>query len=208
MPKYADKISNKLPGDEEKGPEESVNDAEIVASKSYQIDELVVKIPGEREELPNDMSDDPSDDQWIPSRSKVLPNLRSSISVVQAVLVPHTFLRFALILFLGGFGLYLVSSWINDVVPGSFEWRNTFVFFLCVVGAACLQTGLLKVGRLSDARSRRDNPQLREALRALRVRPIVRYRIFAKVPWRKHKKEPNNRRKSNKIVRSRNAKAS
>ena len=78
--------------------------------------------------------------------------LESSISALHASEAPHMFLQLALTLFLAGFGLYVLLSWIDDVEGARSDWRNAFLLFICVVGLACAHALVVRFFRGNDAR--------------------------------------------------------
>ena len=115
------------------------------------------------------------DSSAMPSERITLPSdppLRSSVSGMIASEAPHTFLRLALVLFLFGFGLYYLFSWLESVEGSATEWRNAFIFFVSVVGAACAQAAVLKLWRANDAKKVADQfdiPSLNSPQRSKRI---------------------------------------
>ena len=60
--------------------------------------------------------------------------LESSISALEISEVPGTLLNMAVVLYLIGFGLYLLFSWLHNVTGIGGDNRNVFIFFITTVG--------------------------------------------------------------------------
>jgi len=72
-------------------------------------------------------------------RFKRLP-LESSVSAVMMCELPAKLLEFAVILYFGGFGIYLLFCWINQVKENDQNAsRNVFIFFVVAIGLFALQ---------------------------------------------------------------------
>ena len=68
-----------------------------------------------------------------PSPFDMFP-LESSVSALQISEIPATLLFLAVILYLIGFGLYLLYSWLYDTAGRGAENRNVFIFFVTTLG--------------------------------------------------------------------------
>lgn len=99
------------------------------------------------------------EEPYFDDLSQPLP-LVSSISALQASKTPTALLNLAFMLFIVGFSLYLLFSWIGQVENPSKEQRNIFIFFVCVVGAALLQSGILAYMKVSSEQTVRNDFKL------------------------------------------------
>jgi hypothetical protein len=91
---------------------------------------------------------------------RLLP-LESSISALKISEIPGTLLRLAVILFLAGFGLYLLFSWLSGVEASGNDHRNIFIVFVVVIGLFCCYYGFWSVSRVLDAQKREEEFDLR-----------------------------------------------
>jgi hypothetical protein len=83
--------------------------------------------------------------------------LESSISALQISEVPGTLLNLSIMIYLIGFGLYLLYSWLNNVQDGATDNRNVFIFFVVTVGLFAAYYQCFSIARILDAsRTRRD----------------------------------------------------
>lgn len=81
--------------------------------------------------------------------------LESTISAVKAVTLPSHLLYMAVIVFLVGFGLYVLFQWLEDV-GGAVSYRNIFIIFIITAGIYAVYDALIEVARVlnRDKRSR------------------------------------------------------
>jgi hypothetical protein len=91
---------------------------------------------------------------------RLLP-LESTISALKISEIPGTLLRLAVILFLAGFGLYLLFSWLNRVEASAPDHRNIFVVFVIVLGLFCCYYAFWSISRVLDAQKREEEFDLR-----------------------------------------------
>jgi hypothetical protein len=99
---------------------------------------------------------------------RLLP-LESSISALKISEIPGTLLRLAVLLFLAGFGLYLLFSWLNHVDASGTDhvdasgtdYRNIFAVFIIVIGLFCCYYAFWSVSRVLDAQKREEEFDLR-----------------------------------------------
>lgn len=82
---------------------------------------------------------------------ELLP-LMSSVSALQVAKAPNAHLHQALMMFITGFGLYLLFSWLYHVDSPTSDQRNIFIFFVCAVGLAFVENGALQVMRAADVK--------------------------------------------------------
>ena len=83
--------------------------------------------------------------------------LESSISALQISEVPGTLLNLSVMMYLIGFGLYLLYSWLNDIPHGATDNRNVFIFFVVTVGLFTAYYQCFSITRIFDAsRTRHD----------------------------------------------------
>jgi hypothetical protein len=83
--------------------------------------------------------------------------LESSISALQISEVPGTLLNLSVMIYLIGFGLYLLYSWLNDIPDGATDNRNVFIFFVVTVGLFTAYYQCFSIARILDAsRTRHD----------------------------------------------------
>ena len=92
---------------------------------------------------------------------RLLP-LESSISALKISEIPGALLRLAVLLFLAGFGLYLLFSWLDKVEGDSADQRNVFIAFVLVIGSFCMYYTCWSVARLLDAQKRQDDFDLNQ----------------------------------------------
>jgi len=83
--------------------------------------------------------------------------LESSISALQISEVPGTLLNLSIMIYLIGFGLYLLYSWLNNIPDGATDNRNVFIFFVVTVGLFATYYQCFSIARILDAsRTRHD----------------------------------------------------
>jgi hypothetical protein len=92
---------------------------------------------------------------------RLLP-LESSVSALKLSEIPGTLLRFAVLLFLAGFGLYLLFSWLNYVEVGGTDHRNIFLVFAIVLSLFCCNYAFWSVSRVLDAQKREKEEEKNE----------------------------------------------
>jgi hypothetical protein len=85
-----------------------------------------------------------------PPPFNMLP-LESSISALEISEVPGTLLNMAVVLYLIGFGLYLLFSWLHNVAGIGGDNRNVFIFFISTVGLFSAYYFCFSVARDLDA---------------------------------------------------------
>jgi hypothetical protein len=82
--------------------------------------------------------------------------LESSISALQISEIPGTLLNLSVMIYLIGFGLYLLYSWLNNI-PDAADNRNVFIFFVVTVGLFAAYYQCFSIARILDAsRTRHD----------------------------------------------------
>jgi hypothetical protein len=86
---------------------------------------------------------------------------KSSISALKISEIPGALLRLAVVLFLAGFGLYLLFSWLNRVEASGTDHHNIFVVFMIVLGLFCGYYAFWSVSRVLDAQKREKEFDLR-----------------------------------------------
>ncbi|EXJ92015.1 hypothetical protein A1O3_00565 [Capronia epimyces CBS 606.96] len=75
--------------------------------------------------------------------------LESAISAAKAVALPSHLLYMTVIIFLVGFGLYILFRWLEDV-GGAVSYRNIFIVFIITAGLYAGYDILIEVARLLD----------------------------------------------------------
>jgi hypothetical protein len=75
--------------------------------------------------------------------------LESAISAVKAVTILSYLLYMAVIVFLIGFGLYVLFQWLEDV-GGAVLYRNIFIVFIITAGIYAAYDALIEVARVLD----------------------------------------------------------
>jgi hypothetical protein len=86
--------------------------------------------------------------------------LESSISALKISEIPNLLLDLAVVLFLVGFGLYLLFSWLNHVEQSGLAYRNVFIVFVITVGVSCVYYFTWVVVRILDAEKRSEEFEL------------------------------------------------
>jgi hypothetical protein len=83
--------------------------------------------------------------------------LESSISALQISEVPGTLLNLSVMIYLIGFGLYLLYSWLNGIQDGATDNRNVFIFFVVTVGLFTAYYQCFSIARILDASRTKDD---------------------------------------------------
>lgn len=86
--------------------------------------------------------------------------LESSISALKISEIPNLLLNLAVVLFLIGFGLYLLFSWLNHVEQSGLDYRNVFIVFVIAVAASCFYYFTWFVVRILEAQKRSEEFEL------------------------------------------------
>jgi hypothetical protein len=76
--------------------------------------------------------------------------LESSVSASKIIAIPRHLLNLSVFLFIVGFGLYLLFSWLNHVSTPPSNYRNIFVTFMVTVGVSGLYYIIWNMLRLYD----------------------------------------------------------
>ena len=82
----------------------------------------------------------------------VLP-LESSVSAVKQFALPKVLLNLAVFLYLLGFGIYLLFSWLENVEPPSSDYRNIFIVFVASLGVHYIYQVVLEMLSFVDQRN-------------------------------------------------------
>ena len=85
---------------------------------------------------------------WLVKDYKDMP-LESAVSAMKATALPGHLLYMAVIVFLAGFGLYILFQWLEDV-GGAVANRNIFVVFTITVGLYVIYDALIVMARVLD----------------------------------------------------------
>jgi hypothetical protein len=80
--------------------------------------------------------------------------LESSISALKISEIPNLLLELAALLFITGFGLYFLFSWLNHVEQSGVAYRNVFIVFVITVGVSCAYYVIWDVLRDLEAQKR------------------------------------------------------
>lgn len=86
--------------------------------------------------------------------------LESSISALKISEIPNLLLNLAVVLFLIGFGLYLLFSWLNHIEQSGIAYRNVFIVFVIAVVVSCLYYFTWVVVRILEAQKRSEEFEL------------------------------------------------
>lgn len=76
--------------------------------------------------------------------------LESSISVLKATALPRHLLDLAVLVFLVGFGLYVLFLWLSNIEKSGENYRNVFIVFIVTVGMYVIYDLLVEVARILD----------------------------------------------------------
>lgn len=120
---------------------------------------------------------------------RLLP-LESSISALKISEIPGTLLRLAVILFLVGFGLYLLFSWLNNIGGSGTDQRNIFIVFILVIGVFCSYYAFWSVARVLDEQKREDEFDLRMSDTFAKPEPQQQLEEVLKALQGMHKLDP------------------
>lgn len=84
---------------------------------------------------------------------RLLP-LESSDAAIMIIGFPSTLLQLAVVLYLVGFGLYFLFSWLEKVDSDSIGHRNVFIIFIVAVGCLYAYRFALFIFNVFDVRKR------------------------------------------------------
>jgi hypothetical protein len=84
---------------------------------------------------------------------RLLP-LESSVATVKQFGLPSLLLKVAVLLYLVGFGIYILFSWLNNVEQKGSDSRNVFVCFVVTLGVISINQILLTVYGFIDEQKR------------------------------------------------------
>ena len=76
--------------------------------------------------------------------------LESSISALKATALPRHLLDLAVLVFLVGFGLYVLFLWLINVEGSGESYRNVFIVFIVTVGMYAIYDLLIELARILD----------------------------------------------------------
>lgn len=76
--------------------------------------------------------------------------LESSISALKETALPRHLLDLAVLVFLVGFGLYVLFLWLFNVDESGQSYRNVFIVFVITVGIHVIYDSLVKLARILD----------------------------------------------------------
>lgn len=76
--------------------------------------------------------------------------LESSISALKAIALPRHLLDLAVLVFLVGFGLYVLFLWLSNVDESGQSYRNVFIVFIVTVGMYVIYDLLVELARILD----------------------------------------------------------
>ncbi|KAK5094801.1 hypothetical protein LTS08_008418 [Lithohypha guttulata] len=76
--------------------------------------------------------------------------MESSASTVKLMEAPQLLLNLSVAMYFLGFGLYLLYAWIWAVEEPTVNFRNNFIFYVCVSGAVIAYIAFLWSGRILD----------------------------------------------------------
>jgi hypothetical protein len=80
--------------------------------------------------------------------------LESSDAAIMIIAFPSTLLQLAVVIYLVGFGLYLLFSWLEKVDSGSIGHRNVFIVFIVAVGCLYAYRFVLFIFNVFDVQKR------------------------------------------------------
>lgn len=84
---------------------------------------------------------------------RLLP-LESSVATVKQFGLPNLLLKVAVLLYLVGFGIYILFSWLNNVEQNGMVSRNVFICFVVTLGVISINQILLTVYGFIDKQKR------------------------------------------------------
>jgi hypothetical protein len=84
---------------------------------------------------------------------RLLP-LESSVATVKQFGLPSLLLKVAVLLYLVGFGIYILFAWLNNVEKKGTDSRNVFICFVITLGVISINQILLTVYRFIDEQKR------------------------------------------------------
>lgn len=76
--------------------------------------------------------------------------LESSISALKAIALPRHLLDLAVLVFIVGFGLYVLFLWLYNVEESGGSYRNVFIIFILTVGVYAIYDLFIKLARILD----------------------------------------------------------
>jgi hypothetical protein len=80
--------------------------------------------------------------------------LESSVSALKEIAFPRHLLSLAVLLYLIGFGLYVLFLWLDNIETSGQAYRNIFIVFIITVGLYIMHDGCLSYMRLSHDNKR------------------------------------------------------
>ena len=113
------------------------------------------RLPRVRAFLMADDNTDEKDDKYYHDKTFHDLPLESSISAMKAIALPRHLLDLAVLVFLVGFGLYILFSWLSDVDEGR-TYLNILIVFIVTAGAHKAYDFLVEVARAFDDDKRND----------------------------------------------------
>ena len=87
--------------------------------------------------------------------------LESSIAAIKLTSFPRRMLQFAVLVFLVGFGLYCLFSWLESITPKPSDFRNIFWVFILTVCSFWLYWSCWTLKHINDERKRTNDFELR-----------------------------------------------
>lgn len=84
---------------------------------------------------------------------RLLP-LESSVATVKQFGLPSFLLKLAVLLYLVGFGIYILFAWLNNVERKGTDYRNVFICFVVTLGVITINQSLLTVYGYIDEQKR------------------------------------------------------
>jgi hypothetical protein len=84
---------------------------------------------------------------------RLLP-LESSVATVKQFGLPSLLLKLAVLLYLVGFGIYILFAWLNNVERKGTDHRNVFICFVVTLGVITINQSLLTVYGYIDEQKR------------------------------------------------------
>jgi hypothetical protein len=86
--------------------------------------------------------------------------LESSIAAQMKIQLPNMLLQLAIFLYLTGFGLYLLFSWLETAIRPSSDYRAVFIVYIIAVGLVLLYFGALSTFNEIDQQKRQRDFEL------------------------------------------------
>lgn len=76
--------------------------------------------------------------------------LESSSATVKLIDVPQLLLNLSITAYFLGFGLYLLYGWMWAIIEPATNFRNNFIFYVCIIGAVIGYVAFLWAGKIVD----------------------------------------------------------